>query len=203
MYIKSIIFYGEKPLNQVYAHATKWQVFKYRLYQFRFRSLRIILILSILALTAFIARLSFPKTIYTSIKNNPETITITNDTLTPAIERLKQSLITSIQECEQGPYSEDDAPTILDTNNKMSYGVLMFQKKTVQYYYKTLYKQDITPKEAVLIALDEKKARQLAYDIIFDPNNSKHNGWVNWENCSIKRDVKGQLNIINQLIVNK
>lgn len=48
-----------------------------------------------------------------------------------------------------------------------SWGVMQFKLTTVIYYYDVLYGEKITEKEAVLIALDDDKARSLASDIIF------------------------------------
>ena len=49
-----------------------------------------------------------------------------------------------------------------------SWGPLQFKITTVQHYYKTLYSEDISQKEALFIALDEEKATKLAQDIIFE-----------------------------------
>lgn len=48
-----------------------------------------------------------------------------------------------------------------------SWGVMQFKLTTVMHYYKELYGEDLTEKEALLIALDDDKARSLARDIIF------------------------------------
>lgn len=117
------------------------------------------------------------------------------DNLTPKVEELKDSIVEDIRNCERSNYNENDAPIILDTNKKMSIGTFMYQKTTVQHYYKTLYGKNITGKEATLIALDEPKARELTYDIIF--KDSK--GWRNWFNCGVKIKVEGRLQTINEL----
>lgn len=130
-----------------------------------------------------------------SIQSKALATTVFVDNLTPKIEGLKNSLVEDIRNCERSTYDENDAPIILDTNKKMSIGTFMYQKATVQHYYKTLYNQTITPKEAVLIALDEEKARTLTYDIIF--KDSK--GWRNWYNCGVKVGATERLKIINEL----
>jgi len=84
-----------------------------------------------------------------------------------------------LESCESAGFSEEDAPIIFDSNNKASIGVFQFQKATIIHYFKTLYKEDITPKEAVMIALDEKKSRQLAEDIVFS------SGLSDWKTCAV------------------
>jgi len=49
-----------------------------------------------------------------------------------------------------------------------SWGILMFKLPTIIFYYKTLYGQEISEKEALLIAIDDEKAKELASDIIFE-----------------------------------
>lgn len=129
----------------------------------------------------------------------PRAVAINNiveiDNLTPKIEELKDSIVEDIRNCERSKYNENDGIIIFDSNNEASIGTFQYQRKTVQHYYNTLYKQKITPKEAILIALDEAKARQLTKDIIF--KDSK--GWKNWYNCGVKINAEGRLQTINEL----
>jgi len=76
-----------------------------------------------------------------------------------------------------------------------SFGKYQFKVCTVTGYYKKLYKQDITRKEAVLIALDETKAEKLARDIIF----TQSGGINNWYNTANKYNLREQLAIIKTL----
>lgn len=48
-----------------------------------------------------------------------------------------------------------------------SWGSMQWKLPTIQYYYKKLYSVELTEKEALLIALDEEKAMNLAEDCIF------------------------------------
>lgn len=61
-----------------------------------------------------------------------------------------------------------------------SWGVMQFKLTTVMYFYDVLYGQKITEKEALLIALDDDKARELASDIIFKVEG----GVWNWSAAS-------------------
>lgn len=123
------------------------------------------------------------------------------DNLSVKINELKGSLVSDIQKCESAGYNEDYGLIVFDghkTNKNVeipSIGTYQFKKSTVIYYYDTLYQKDITGKEAILIALDDQKAGQLASDIIFKTDN----GLSNWLNCSNKINGKGRLEIIRQL----
>lgn len=123
------------------------------------------------------------------------------DNLSVKINELKGSLVSDIQKCESAGYNEDYGLIVFDghkTNKNVeipSIGTYQFKKSTVVYYYDTLYQKDITGKEAILIALDDQKAGQLASDIIFKTDN----GLSNWLNCSNKINGKGRLEIIRQL----
>lgn len=129
----------------------------------------------------------------------PRSIAVDNiievDNLTPKIAELKSNLVNAIQKCESKGHKESDGIIIFDSNNEASIGTMQFQRKTVVYYYKILYGKTITPKKAILIALDDEKAEQLAHDIIF--KDSK--GVNNWFNCANKIDAKGRLATIKEL----
>jgi hypothetical protein len=49
-----------------------------------------------------------------------------------------------------------------------SWGPLQFKIPTIQHFYQTLYNEQISEKEALLVALDEEKATNLAIDIIIN-----------------------------------
>lgn len=108
---------------------------------------------------------------------------------------LKQDLVSRLSDCERGGRTEADGLIVWDTNNKPSIGVLQFQTKTVQHYYKTLYQKDITTKEAVEIALDKEKAFTLATDVIFNVDK----GINNWLNCANKHGLAAEVKLIKKL----
>ena len=117
------------------------------------------------------------------------------DNLGKKIEEIKLEALESLKQCESAGHSEDDGIVIFDANGKASYGQLQWQKSSVQHYYKTLYGKDITPKEAVLIALDTPKAQALAYDVIF----TTEKGWTNWTNCAKKIGLVQTLGLVHKL----
>jgi hypothetical protein len=117
------------------------------------------------------------------------------DTLSDKVKQLKGEVLDTLKSCESGGYSENDGIIIFDSNNQASIGSFQFQKKTVIHYYKTLYGKEITPKEAVLIALDDEKARELAEMVIFEDSK----GAGNWHNCSKKHGLYEKVKIIKEL----
>ena len=108
---------------------------------------------------------------------------------------LKQEVVEAISGCEVPGYKPDQAPIILDTNNKMSIGPMMFQVATVQHYMKVLHGQDVTALEATQIALDEKQAKALAEKIMFEDAK----GVANWWNCMNRTGVKAKIEVIKEL----
>ncbi len=186
-------FWNGKDLNEVYPHATTWKVIKYRISKLFRKVIILSAITATLLLSAQIGRYAKPAVIY---KTEAKEVIINIDNLTPKIDELKASVNADIKKCESAGHPESDGIIILDTNNKMSIGQYMYQKDTVLYYYKTLYKKDITKKEAVLIALDSTKASDLTDDILYKTPN----GYTNWLNCSNKYDIKNRVAIIKSLM---
>lgn len=111
------------------------------------------------------------------------------------ISALKLEVVNAISNCEVPGYKDGAAPIILDTNNKMSIGPMMFQVATVIHYEKQLYGKDVTALEATNIALDEGQAKALAQDIMF--KDSK--GVGNWFNCMNKTGVSAKIGVIKEL----
>jgi len=120
---------------------------------------------------------------------------VMSDSLGKKTEEIKQEALADIKKCESAGLNESDGIIIFDSNAKASIGTYQFQKLTVIHYYKELYNEDITPKEAVLIALDDEKAGKLAYDVIFKTKN----GLKNWINCSNKIELRKTLELIEKL----
>ncbi|MEI6532470.1 MAG: hypothetical protein WCO06_01380 [Candidatus Roizmanbacteria bacterium] len=183
------VLWNGKLLREIYPHATRWQVFKFKLKKF----VRKCLIVSGVMTMAFIL-------IVLGVYVNPaikcQKKIAEKDNLTLKVNDIKDKVINDIQSCESKGHSESDGIIIFDSNKVASVGTMQFQVKTVQHYYKTLYDQEITPKEAILIALDDNKAEALAKDIIF--KDSK--GWRNWFNCGTKNGTEVKLKVINELL---
>lgn len=127
------------------------------------------------------------------------------DTLKAKIESLKWEVVDTINTCEKHIYDEDDGLITFDPlvsnpaktakKNVPSIGTLQWKQSTIQGYMKSIHGKDITMKEAALIALDDKQARQLAYDVIFTTDK----GYRNWLNCSTKHNIADKVELIKQL----
>lgn len=117
------------------------------------------------------------------------------DSMPAQVEKLKAEVVSVIASCEVPGYKETQAPIILDSNNKMSIGPMMFQVATVIHYEKLLYGKDVTALEATTIALDATQAKALATDIMF--KDAK--GVGNWYNCANKTGVKAKIEVIKEL----
>lgn len=181
-------------LCDIYPHATRFQVFKYKVRN-AFRKFTIAVMFCGLIFGTFMLGSYFsPRTILAENVISVVTAT-TTESLPSKIAELKRDVIAKLSGCESAGFSEDDGILVFDTNNKASIGVLQFQKTTVIHYYKTLYGKDITAKEAVLIALDKEQAFKLASDIIF----TTPKGLTNWVNCTNKLGLKSEVDVINKL----
>jgi len=88
-----------------------------------------------------------------------------------------------------------DGKIIWDTNNKPSLGRWMFQIDTVKYYSEKLRGEKLSDDEAIILAVTEIEARELAFEIIWDETG----GIYNWKNCMIKLDLKSKIESIRML----
>jgi hypothetical protein len=135
----------------------------------------------------------FPRIVYADKQvDNSQAI------LSQKIETLKDAVVTDVgPNCEsKGRITKNDPVIILDTNNKASIGVMQWQVSSVISYYKTLYKRDLTPKEAVMIALDDEKAMSLAKDVMFTTKNKASGDWVT---CAKRMNADARIDIIKSL----
>ena len=114
------------------------------------------------------------------------------------IEALKDAVVTDIgHNCEsRGRKTLTDPVIILDTNNRASIGIMQWQVSSVISYYKTLYKRDLSAKEAVMIALDDQKAMALAKDVMFLTKNKASKDWYT---CSQRMNADERIDIIKSL----
>lgn len=127
------------------------------------------------------------------IASAPEKVEV--NTMPQKIADLKSQVVEAISACEVPGYKEGQAPIILDTNNKMSIGPMMFQVATVQHYEQSLYGKTVTQLEATSIALDPVQAKALAQDIMF--KDAK--GVANWWNCMNRTNVAPTIAVIKSL----
>lgn len=122
-------------------------------------------------------------------------IDVSDVILSEKINKMKMDVVNQIRDCERDGHKEDDGLIVFDSNAVASLGTLQYQQKTPIYYYKTLYGKTITGKEAVLIAYDDVRAKELARDILFKAKD----GWKNWYNCSMEKNIPSQIDAIKKL----
>lgn len=112
------------------------------------------------------------------------------------ISLLKDEVIAELEKCESGGRKEEDGIVILDSNNKGSYGPLQFQRTTVIHYYKLMTGKDINGRDAIILALQGDKARELAKYVIFETKNGVAKDWVN---CSNYHNLQYKVDTIKKL----
>ena len=123
------------------------------------------------------------------------------DNLKGKVNQLKGELVADIKQCESGGASEDKALITFDPHPTKknvqiaSLGNYQFKVSTVQYYYTKFYGKTITNKEAVLIALDDTQAGNLASEVIF-----RDGALDNWYNCTKAHNSRAKLDVINSLL---
>ena len=194
-YMKKIkVFFNGERLRDIYPHATRFQVLKWKIRNF-FRKVVIASFVIGVIYGAFkIGSIVSADTVYMAERK-------TDTTLSVKIEQLKQEVVSKIKACESGGMGEDFGLVTFDpdrsgkTANIPSYGLLQFKKPTVIQYVKQLRGKDLTGKEAISLALDESEATKLAYEIIFQVKG----GIWNWKNCAYKTGVAKDIEIIRKL----
>jgi hypothetical protein len=111
------------------------------------------------------------------------------------VESLKNKLIDDLGVCETLGVAEPDATIILDSNNEMSIGNYMFQIKTVQHYVQKFENRKISRVDAIRIAIDHDKAKELTKRILF----TEKQGYKNWFNCAGKLGLSGKISLVNSI----
>lgn len=117
-------------------------------------------------------------------------------TMESKVESLKESILDRLAACESAGKKESDGIAILDSNNVGSYGPFQFQRKTVMHYEQLRTGTTINGRDAIILALQGDKARELAKWIIFDTKAGVSNDWVT---CSKKLNLQSEVDIIKKL----
>lgn len=123
-------------------------------------------------------------------------VTEVRDALDDKVRTLKMELLDDLATCETGGIKEDkrNGAIILDTNNKMSIGRLMFQRETIIDVHDRYLGVDLAWDEATALAMDQARAYELAEYLIFTKGEISR-----WHNCNVKLGLSGRINIINQI----
>lgn len=199
------VMYNGEYLCNVYPHATRFQVFKYRLAIIMRKTLIVSFILGSVYGAFKVGRVT-TSPVFVQAEDRSTVM------YQEKIDTLKNAVVTQLLDCERSVYGDDDGlvtydptdaqylnnqtkKTIVD-KGEMSYGVLQFKKSTVQYYTKLQTGKVITGKEALMIALDKESASKLAKYVMFETRNKAS---VDWKNCAIKYNLDSRIDIIKNL----
>lgn len=161
---KSITWNGKTLVT--YKRPTTWQ--KWARFQIR-RAIRVGGFIAVLAATIFGAYL------YGTFDTS-RTMTVTNTiqavAITPLnVAKVKKDMIHDLAKLENyggvPGYFDDNSRGSLPKKDKISYGVMAFKISTVQRFAKECQNLTLTNEQAVILALDEQKAKDLAECAIF------------------------------------
>lgn len=116
-------------------------------------------------------------------------------TMEAKVESLKEQIVNDIAACETKGVKEPDATILLDSNSQMSLGSWQWQIKSIQHYVKLFEGRAISRVEAINIATDHQKAKDLTTKVLF----GEKDGWKNWYTCGVKLDVGTKIDLISAL----
>jgi hypothetical protein len=189
------VFFHGKRLKDIYPHCTKYQLFKYRVAKF-FRRLFLTTTFVSIAIAGLYGSYKAGSHFDPKVVVAEKVVDGSDEMFAEKLNSLKRDVAEKLMACESGGYKDSDGIIIFDSNEKASIGVFQFQKNTVIHYYNVLYGKKITPKEAVMIALDQDKARQLAIDVMFT-TKAKASG--DWYNCATKHNLDQMIDLIKKM----
>jgi len=126
------------------------------------------------------------------------------DNFAGRITQLRADVVNQVETCESVGISEADGYVKVDNNSKgtlkgedvFSFGKLQWKIKTVKQYVKMRDGKTITSKDAIELALDEAKAKDLADYTVFETDGGIHN----WENCSAQLKLVDKVGVIKQIM---
>lgn len=168
-------------LKDIYPHATRWQVLKFRVGQWIGKVVRQFILWLKLSAVASIAMV-IGAFLYGNYIGVSTSITFAGETqnISAKVDQMKNEVIGNIANLE----NETNIPLVIDDNkkgtlprkDKISIGCMQFKISTVQHYYNVLKKGEISDMDAVILALDCEKAKSLAREIVFETTG----GLWNW-----------------------
>ena len=183
------VIYNGDFLCNIYPYATKFQVFKYRVAMIMRKTL-IVAFVSGAIYGSFQLGRGTTAPIYVQAEDKSSVM------YQSKIEGLKDAVMAKLSQCESAGHKESDGIIIMDTNNKISVGQFQWQVSSVKHYYKLMTGKDISSKEAIILALNESKARELAKYVAFETKNKIGKDWVN---CNLKYGLDMQVDMIKSM----
>jgi len=169
---------------------SKWQVFKFRAIRRTKRTMLVMAGLSVIGWSVYAGSNYIPRTVWAE---KVVTTDMSDSMFKSKIDSLKDKVVAEILSCESAGYKESDGLIIMDTNKKLSVGLMQWQVSSVQYYSKTLNNVVLTPTEAIKLALDKEQATKLARDVMF---RTKNKASKDWYNCSQRFNSDAKIDMI-------
>lgn len=193
------VFFNGERLRDIYPHATKFQVFKWKLRRFVRKVVLVLMGVAVIGVSLFIGSQYSPKVVYHAQAERIVTI----DSLKNKVDEMKVEVIEALANCESSGASDDDALIVYDNNsagtlkgkNIPSIGSMQWKITTVQFFEKMRSGKVLTNKEAVELALNGITARDLADYAIFETKG----GIYHWANCEKKLALAPKVEIIKNL----
>lgn len=108
-------------------------------------------------------------------KAAPLTFAYADEIKPNTIEEMKNDVLDRLSKCE----NPNQKPIVFDTNGVASVGNFQWQPHSFQHYWEKKTGQKLSEKEAVIYALDDTKARELASYVIFDTDKGVGKDWFN------------------------
>jgi len=183
------VIYNGEYLCSIYPHASKFKVFKYRLA----RGIRVAVIQLMIAGATLGVYTAGQSAVTPTFVQAEDTSSAKYEA---KIEALKDAVMSKLSQCESAGHKESDGIIIMDTNNKLSIGQYQWQVSSVQHYYKLMTGKEISKKDAIILALDESKARELAKYVAFSTKNKIGKDWYN---CNVKHGLDIQVDMIKSM----
>ncbi|MEO8630873.1 MAG: hypothetical protein ABI612_22665 [Betaproteobacteria bacterium] len=109
---------------------------------------------------------------------------------TSTIDEMKTDVLDRLTKCE----NPNEKPIVFDTNGIASIGAYQWQPHSFQHYWQKMTGEKLSEKDAVLYALDNEKARELASWVIFETDTGVDKDWVN---CSKWHGLQTLVDFIN------
>jgi hypothetical protein len=108
---------------------------------------------------------------------------------TPVADPREEKVLDLIAQCEStnNPDAVNWRDGKLGTADAVALGEYQFKASTVVYYSEIIRGEKLSDGEAMRLALDHERARELARDMIFSPTQYK--GIMHWKNCARKHNL--------------
>lgn len=171
------VFQDGVYLRDIYPHATKWQVIKFRVAQWIGNQIRKIINFIVYwtklgVVTSFAVVLgAFLYGNYTGANTIVFASVEKEDTLFIKIDELKDQVVNDLS-LKENPtlipaVYDDNKAKSLPKKDKISYGCMQMKISTIQLFSKQLGKENISDLDAVYLALDCEKAKEFSKEAIF------------------------------------